>query len=58
MRKSTVEEFLIDKIIKRRNVSRNTAKKLYKNSLIYNIVQEAILDQIDFLITNNIELLK
>ena len=57
MQKRFVEEFIIEKIMKRRKVSKSMATKLYKNSLMYNCVVEAILEQIDFLVCSNVELL-
>lgn len=57
MKKSVTEELIIDKIMKRHNVSKSLAKKLYSNSLIYKVVQNEILDQINFLIETKAELL-
>lgn len=56
MQKRFIEEFIIDKIMKRCNVSKSTASKLYKNSLQYNVVVDAILEQVDFLLESNVEL--
>ncbi len=57
MKKSVTEELIIEKIMKRHNVSKSLAKKLYSNSLIYKVVQNEILDQINFLIETKAELL-
>lgn len=56
MQKRFIEESIIEKIMNRRKVSKSMATKLYKNSLLYNCVVNEILDQIDYLVTNNIEL--
>ena len=56
MKKRFIEESIIDKIMQRRKVSKSMATKLYKNSLLYNTVVNEILDQIDYLVSNNIEL--
>ena len=57
MQKSIVEGLFIEKIMKKYGISKSLAKKLYINSLIYNVVQNAILEQIDFLIEEKAELL-
>ena len=57
MQKSIAEGLIIEKIMKRYGISKSLAKKLYINSLIYNVVQNAILEQIDFLIEEKAELL-
>ena len=57
MQKRFIEESIIEKIIQRRNVSKTMATKLYKNSLLYNCVVNEILDQIDYLVSNNVELI-
>lgn len=57
MQKKIIEESIINKIMDRRKVSKSMATKLYKNSLLYNCVVNEILDQIDYLVTNNIELI-
>ena len=56
MQKRFIEECIIDKIIQRRKVSKSMATKLYKNSLLYNAVIEEILNQVDYLVINDIEL--
>lgn len=56
MQKRFIEECIIDKIIQRRKVSKSMATKLYKNSLLYNAVVEEILNQVDYLVINDIEL--
>ena len=56
MQKRFIEECIIDKIMQRRKISKNMATKLYKNSLLYNAVVEEILNQVDYLVINNIEL--
>lgn len=57
MQKRFIEESIIEKIIQRRKVSKTMATKLYKNSLLYNCVVNEILDQIDYLVSNNVELI-
>ena len=57
MKKSVTEELIIDKIMKRHNVSKTLAKRLYVNSLLYNVVQNEILDQVKFLFDTKTELL-
>ena len=57
MQKSITESLIIEKIMKRHNVSKTLAKKLYVNSLLYNVVQNEILSQVDFLVEEKAELL-
>ena len=57
MTKKITEDLLIEKIANRLNLSKKDAKKFYNNSLIYNVVQEAIIEQCDFLYFNKVELL-
>lgn len=54
--KKVTEDLLIEKIQKRLNLSKADAKKYYKNALLYNIVQNAIIEQVDFLYFNKAEL--
>lgn len=53
MKKSTTEMLIIEKIAKRHNISKSLAKKIYKNTLMYFLVQEQILKQSDFLMKWN-----
>ncbi len=57
MQKSITESLIIEKIMKKHNISKTLAKKLYINSLLYNVVQNEILNQVDFLIEEKAELL-
>lgn len=57
MQKSITESLIIEKIMKRHNVSKTLAKKLYVNSLLYNVVQNEILSQVNFLVEEKAELL-
>lgn len=56
MRKSITEELIVEKIAKKHNITKKLARKVYSNTLIYNVVQEQILDQADFLIYHKKEL--
>ena len=44
-----VTDYLIDNIAKERNISKVLARKLFINALTYNVVEEEINLQIDFL---------
>ena len=57
MKKSIAEDLIIKKIMQRHNVTKKLAKQLYTNSLLYNVVQNEILEQVKFLIDTNTELL-
>lgn len=57
MQKSIAESLIIEKIMKRYSIPKSLAKKLFINSLIYFVVQDAIFEQIDFLIEEKVELL-
>lgn len=57
MKKLFVEESIIEKIMKRHNVTKTLARKLYINSLLYQVVQNEILDQVNFLIEEKAELI-
>lgn len=43
-------EYLINKQVEERGISKATAKKLIINAITYNVVVEAIEEQIDFLL--------
>ncbi len=45
-----ITDYLIDDIAGRRNISKTLARRLFANAISYNIVVEAINEQIDFLI--------
>lgn len=57
MQKRYIEESIVEKIMERRKVSKSMATKLYKNSLMYNCVINAILEQVDFLVYEKTELI-
>lgn len=56
MQKSITEGLIIEKIMKKHNIAKSLAKKLYVNSLLYNVVQNEIMNQIDFMIETKAEL--
>ena len=43
--------------MKQHNVTKTLAKKLYINSLLYKVVQNEILNQVNFLIEEKVELI-
>lgn len=45
-----ITDYLIDEIAGRRHISKALARRLFANAISYNIVVEAINEQIDFLI--------
>lgn len=45
-----VSDYLINEIAEEREISKAQARKLFINALSYNVVVEAINEQIDFLI--------
>ena len=57
MQKSITENLIIEKIMEKHGITKTKARKLYINSLLYNVVQNEILDQVKFLIDTNAELL-
>ena len=57
MKKSITENLIIEKIMKQHNVTKTLAKKLYINSLLYKVVQNEILNQVNFLIEEKVELI-
>lgn len=57
MRKSITEDLIIEKIMKQHNVTKTLARKLYINSLLYKVVQNEILNQVNFMIEEKVELI-
>ena len=47
--KEAKEDIICD-IMKQHNVTAREAEELFKNSLIYNVVNEAILEQVNYLV--------
>ena len=45
-----ITDYLIDKIAKERSISKKLARQLFTNAIAYNVVVEAIDEQIDYLI--------
>ena len=45
-----ITDYIIDDIATKQNISKSLAKKLFINAISYNIVVEAINEQVDFLI--------
>ena len=45
-----ISDYLINKIAKERNISKSLARKLFINAISYNLVVNAIDEQIDFLL--------
>lgn len=54
--KRITEELMIEKIAQKHNITKKLAKQIYTNCLIYNVVQEQILEQAKFLIDTQTEL--
>lgn len=57
MNKAVTEDLIVEKIAKQLNIKKSLAKKLFVNSLIYNVVQNEIVNQAQFLYENEIELI-
>ena len=57
MNKTVTEDLIIEKIAKQLNIKKSLAKKLFINSLIYNVVRNEIVNQAQFLYENEIELI-
>lgn len=57
MNKKVTEDLIIENIAERLDIKKSLAKKLYENSLMFNIVRNEIIEQAKFLYYNKVELL-
>ena len=57
MKQTTYNYYIVMKIMERYSVSKEKATKLFRNAFLYKKVVDEILAQVDYLVTNNIELI-
>lgn len=57
MNKKVTEDLIIENIAQRLDIKKSLAKKLYANSLMFNVVRNEIIEQAQFLYYNKVELL-
>ena len=57
MKQTTYNYYIVTKIMERYSVSKEKAIKLFRNTFLYKKVVDEILSQVNYLITNDIELI-
>ena len=57
MKQTTYNYYIVMKIMERYSVPKEKAIKLFHNTFLYKKVVDEILSQVNYLITNNIELI-
>ena len=57
MKQTSYNYYIVMRIMERYGVSKQKATKLFRNTFLYKKVVDEILAQVNYLITNNIELI-